>query len=111
MKRSSARLFTLGLVLGVLGAAAFLAAGASARGTAKHPTRPNESGRPVIVSVPKRLPNSATREDFPWVASIEWPYPVRDRGMPSDPAYSAAKASAVKLGRPCQPTTVRRWCI
>ena len=44
-----------------------------------------ESGRPVIVSVPKRLPNSATREDFPWVTTIEWPYPVRDRGMPSDP--------------------------
>lgn len=43
-----------------------------------------EAGRPVIVSVPKQLPNSATREDFPWVMSIEWPYPVRDRGMPPD---------------------------
>jgi len=43
-----------------------------------------EAGRPVIVSVPKVLPNSATREDFPWVTSIEWPYPNRDRGMPAD---------------------------
>jgi len=43
-----------------------------------------EAGRPVIVSVPKLLPNSATREDFPWVTTIEWPYPNRDRGMPAD---------------------------
>ena len=43
-----------------------------------------EAGRPVIVSVPKRLPNSATREDFPWLARIEWPYPIRERGMPPD---------------------------
>ena len=48
MKRFSARLFTLGLALGVLGAAAVLAAGASARGTAKHPTGAKESGQPVI---------------------------------------------------------------
>jgi hypothetical protein len=47
MKRH-ARLFALGLILGALGAAAVLAAGASARGTAKHPTRAKESGRPVI---------------------------------------------------------------
>src|SRR5581483_1322523 len=43
-----------------------------------------EAGRPVIVSVPKQLPNSATRQDFPWLASIEWPYAVAGRGMPSD---------------------------
>ena len=43
-----------------------------------------ESGRPVIVSVPKQLPNSTTREDFPWMTSIEWPYPIRERGMPPD---------------------------
>jgi hypothetical protein len=43
-----------------------------------------ESGRPVIVSVPKQLPNSTTREDFPWVTSIEWRYPIRERGMPAD---------------------------
>lgn len=43
-----------------------------------------EAGRPVIVSVPKQLPNSATREDYPWVARIEWSYPVRERGMPPD---------------------------
>ena len=43
-----------------------------------------EAGRPVIVSVPKRLPNSATREDFPWLTTIEWPYPIRERGMPPD---------------------------
>src|SRR3954470_8497998 len=48
MKRFSARLFALGLVLGVLGAAAVLAAGASARAAAKHPAGARESGRPVI---------------------------------------------------------------
>jgi hypothetical protein len=47
MKRY-ARLFALGLILGALGTAAVLAAGASARGSAKHPTRASESGRPVI---------------------------------------------------------------
>jgi hypothetical protein len=46
MKRY-AKLFALGLVLGVLGATAVLAAGASARGTAKHPAGAKESGRPV----------------------------------------------------------------
>ena len=38
----------------------------------------------MIVSVPKQLPNSATREDFPWVTSIEWRYPIREGGMPPD---------------------------
>ena len=43
-----------------------------------------EGGRPVIVSAPKQFPNAATRESYPWVTSIDWPYPVRDRGMPGD---------------------------
>ena len=45
MKRFSARILTLGLVLG---AVAVLAAGASARGTAKHPAGGKPSGQPVI---------------------------------------------------------------
>jgi hypothetical protein len=34
--------------------------------------------------VPKHLPNSTTREDLPWVTTIEWRYPIRERGMPAD---------------------------
>jgi PAP2 superfamily protein len=45
MKRFSARLFALGLVLG---AAAVFAAGAYARGPARHAPNASESGRPVI---------------------------------------------------------------
>jgi hypothetical protein len=57
MKRFSLRLFALGLVLGALGAAAVLAAGAYARTTLPHATnvrghtrhaRAQESGQPVI---------------------------------------------------------------
>ena len=58
MKRFSVRLFTLGLALGVLGAAALLAAGAYAhtgqagametRGPARHARSTPESGQPVI---------------------------------------------------------------
>jgi PAP2 superfamily len=52
MKRFSLRLFALGLVLGALGAAAVLAAGAYARtsqtGPARHTRRTRESGQPVI---------------------------------------------------------------
>jgi hypothetical protein len=38
----------------------------------------------VIVSAPRQFPNAPTRESYPWVTSIDWPYPVRDRGMPGD---------------------------
>ncbi len=48
MKRFSLRLFALGLAFGVLGATAFLSAGASAHGPVKRPARPRESGQPVI---------------------------------------------------------------
>ena len=43
-----------------------------------------EGGRPVIVSAPRQFPNGPTRETYPWVTSIDWPYALRDRGMPGD---------------------------
>lgn len=43
-----------------------------------------EAGRPVIVSARKDLPSPEVRRQFPWATTIEWFYPVGERGMPSD---------------------------
>ena len=43
-----------------------------------------EAGRPVILSARQDMPSPDVRRQFPWATTIEWYYPVVERGMPSD---------------------------
>ena len=46
--------------------------------------RSQEDNRPVIVSVRQTLPSAETRKHYVTATTLEWHYPVKGKGMPSD---------------------------
>lgn len=57
-----------------------------------------EGERPITVSARQDFPD-ATMRAFPWVTTIEWHYPIRDRGMPSEDTLKGMRALEDELKR------------